>query len=76
MFNDLFLQMTCRIIYVNPLSKMIGLSATSDLVNLRSDVETENFIGDIHNCTIETVDSKRGLVVELSNGKKGYVNVS
>eukprot|EP00795_Rhopilema_esculentum_P012276 gene12276-2918_t len=68
--------MTCRIIYVNPLSKMIGLSATSDLVNLRSDVDTENFIGDIHNCTIETVDSKRGLVVELSNGKKGYVNIS
>ncbi len=68
--------MKCRVIYTNNATKLIGLSATSGIVDLESDESADNLIGAIQECTVLRGDLNSGLLVDLPDNKKGFVHVS
>eukprot|EP00794_Sanderia_malayensis_P000681 gene681-2877_t len=67
----------CRIIYVNPVSKLVGLSTTQEILKLEEDVNADDIIGNVDDCTVIKVVPGVGLLVELpSIDKKGFVHIS
>ena len=70
------LQLQCRITYIKPTTKLIGLSATNGIVSLQSNSKADDFIGAIEECTVLRADANSGLLVKLVNERKGFVHVS
>eukprot|EP00794_Sanderia_malayensis_P005757 gene5757-6460_t len=67
----------CRIIYVNPVSKLVGLSTTQEILKLEEDVNVDDIIGNVDDCTVIKIVPGVGLLVELpSINKKGFVHIS
>jgi len=69
-------QLLCRIIYISPESKMLGLSATNGITSLSSDLNSDSSIGLIQQCTVVKDHSIFGLLVELQDGKKAFAHLS
>ena len=71
-----YLQLQCRITYIKPTTKLIGLSATNGIISLQSNSKADDFIGAIEECTVLRADANSGLLVKLENERKGFVHVS
>lgn len=67
--------MKCRITYIDASTKLIGLSAKQEIVDLNSDVTADDSIGVIEDCTVIRGDASFGLLVELQNNKRGFAHV-
>ena len=74
-YESIVFQLLCRVIYVNPTSKHIGLSATNEMISQSSDLNSDSSIGLIQQCTVLKADSIFGLLVALDDGKKAYAHV-
>ena len=71
------LQLVCRITYICPSTKTVGLSNLKHLVNGEAMSLSSHSIGDINEETIVTrLDQSKGLLLELTEELSGYAHVS
>ena len=69
-------QVKGRIVHVNPTVKTVGMTLLEDIVEFTEEESIEDTIGQLDTCTVIRADSNKGLLIELSDGRKGYVHVS
>lgn len=71
------LQLVCRITYICPPTKTVGLSNLGHLVDGEAMSFSSHSIGDINEETIVTrLDQSKGLLLELTEELSGYAHVS